>query len=138
MSDESVGSRYVLDTFAYVAYELGEPEGPRVRTILQACSRGETDLHMCAVNVTEVAYSLRRRVGDERAATPFLRLFSSGITIHDATLDLCLAAADLKRPGISLGDAFAAALARKLDATLLTGDPEFKRLKDLVRIEWLK
>ncbi len=34
-------------------------------------------------------------------------------------------------------DAFAAALARRHNATLMTGDPEFQKVEGLIRVEWL-
>ncbi|MGB9890127.1 MAG: PIN domain-containing protein [Anaerolineae bacterium] len=52
--------------------------------------------------------------------------------------DLTFAAAHVKAyHSISYADAFAAALARKHDATLVTGDPEFQKVEGLIRIEWL-
>jgi hypothetical protein len=30
------------------------------------------------------------------------------------------------------------ALAKKLDATVITGDPEFRSVEEVVRIEWLE
>ena len=38
---------------------------------------------------------------------------------------------------ISYADAFAVALAQEMSATLITGDPEFKRVQSLVKIIWL-
>ena len=38
---------------------------------------------------------------------------------------------------LSYADAFAAALARSLNAVLITGDPEFRSVESLVRVEWL-
>ncbi|MEW5989188.1 MAG: PIN domain-containing protein [Chloroflexota bacterium] len=38
---------------------------------------------------------------------------------------------------LSYADAFAAALAQELKATLVTGDPEFRPLIALIAIEWL-
>ena len=47
-------------------------------------------------------------------------------------------AAGLKaRFSLSLADAFAAALAKKLKAELITGDAEFKPLEKEIRILWL-
>jgi ribonuclease VapC len=47
-------------------------------------------------------------------------------------------AAQIKaRHKLSYADCFAAALARKLDAILVTGDQEFSQLEDIVAIEWL-
>ncbi len=132
-----MASRYVLDAFAYLAFLLAEPGGSRVREILRACRDEEVEAHVCAVNVAEVAYSLRRQVGEEAAERGVSSLSSLGVRVHEADLPLCLAAAALKRPRVSLGDAFAAALAQRLDATLVTGDPEFKLLEGVVPIEWL-
>ncbi len=38
---------------------------------------------------------------------------------------------------ISFADAFATATAIRMDAELLTGDPEFRRVEQLVKIRWL-
>ncbi|MBP9665121.1 MAG: PIN domain-containing protein [Pyrinomonadaceae bacterium] len=39
--------------------------------------------------------------------------------------------------GISYADCFAAALAKQTNATLITGDREFKKLESEITIEWL-
>lgn len=44
----------------------------------------------------------------------------------------------LRRVSLSLADAFAAALAKKLKANLVTGDPEFKAVEKEIKIDWLK
>jgi uncharacterized protein len=38
---------------------------------------------------------------------------------------------------ISYVDAFAAALAEQEKAILLTGDPDFKRVEKIIKVEWL-
>ncbi len=38
---------------------------------------------------------------------------------------------------ISFADAFATATAIRMDAELLTGNPEFRRVEQLVKIRWL-
>jgi predicted nucleic acid-binding protein len=49
-----------------------------------------------------------------------------------------MAAAHLKAGfSISYADAFAAATAQMHHAILLTGDPEFKALGELLQVEWL-
>ena len=51
---------------------------------------------------------------------------------------LALAAAHLKaHHSIAYADAFAAALALQSSAVLVTGDPEFRHLEDVVEIHWL-
>ena len=55
-----------------------------------------------------------------------------------ADLPLSLNAAHLKAGHpISLAACYVAALAQQLGATVLTGDPDFARLENVVRIEWL-
>lgn len=129
---------YVLDNFAYMAYVQAEPGGPTVRGLVQRAQAGKVSLHMCAVNAAEALYVLWRSEGEVPARQAVANLPLLGVTIHDATLDLCLQAAALKAEyPIALGDCFAAALARELNATLVTGDPEFKKLGKLVKVKWL-
>jgi ribonuclease VapC len=39
---------------------------------------------------------------------------------------------------MSFADCFAAALAKRTKAVLLTGDPEFKQVEQEIMIDWLK
>jgi ribonuclease VapC len=56
----------------------------------------------------------------------------------EAERSLVLDAAHIKaRHPISYADAFAAALAARVSAVVLTGDPEFVAVEDLVVVEWL-
>ena len=51
---------------------------------------------------------------------------------------MALAAAHVKaHHAISYADAFAVALAQQMQATILTGDPEFGKIEHLVAVEWL-
>jgi predicted nucleic acid-binding protein len=57
------------------------------------------------------------------------------IKFHQGTRELSDLAADFKsRFSISLADAFAAALAKALNAELVTGDPEFNALQGEIKI----
>jgi ribonuclease VapC len=50
-----------------------------------------------------------------------------------------MAAARIKAShAISYADAFAAATAQKHEAVLVTGDPDFKLVENLIDIEWLE
>jgi len=58
--------------------------------------------------------------------------------VIDADRQLTFAAAHVKAQyALSCADAFAVALAQGMDATLLTGDPEFRQVRHLIAIEWL-
>jgi len=129
---------YVLDTFAVMAYVQDEPGRDVVRRLLEDAQAARVSLSISAVNVAEVYYTLWRRVGEEPAHLVIIDLQLAGVQVHDADLDLSLRAGSLKAQyPMALGDCHAAALAQRLDATLVTGDPGFRHVEGQVRIDWL-
>jgi len=65
-------------------------------------------------------------------------LSSFPVEFEDATMERILAAAHVKaHHAISYADAFAVSLAQEFDATIATGDPEFKQVESLVHVLWL-
>ncbi len=129
----------VLDSFALIAYFRGEPAGVPTRELLDKASRADKRVHMTEVNYAEVKYTILRKDGAEAWEAAARVLVALPIEFHPATRELADSAADFKsRVSFSLADAFAAALARKHKAELVTGDPEFKAVEKEVRILWLK
>lgn len=129
---------YVLDAFALLAYLRGEPGAERVRDLLLRARSGEARLYLCLVHYGEVL-CISERQGGRPATEEAIRIIDHlPLETVPADRDLTFAAAHLKaRYPISWADAFAAALAQKLSATLVTGDPEFRKVEALVEIEWL-
>lgn len=130
--------RSVLDSFALLSYLQGEPHGEVVRDLLEQAKAGERQLFCCWVNLTEVYYTIARRLGNSRAAEVLLLLEELPLQFLPADRAISLQAAEIKRQfPLALGDAFAAGAARHLEADVVTGDPEFRHLADLVQIIWL-
>jgi len=128
----------VLDAFALLAYLQREPGHQRVRSLLDDAALGRVSLSMCAVNFGEVLYWLERRRGVAAANALTGNVRDLPINLVDADLDLTVSAARIKAAHpVSLADAYAAALAQRLDAAVLTADPDFQRLEGAVAIEWL-
>ena len=131
-------SLYVLDTFALVAHFEAEVGGERVRDLLKRAEDGEVFLGMSLINMGELAYIIRRQQGEDKAQAVLADLRSFPITFYEATEERVLAAAWLKAEyPISYADAFAASLAQELGASLVTGDPEFKTIKQNLSLVWL-
>jgi predicted nucleic acid-binding protein len=131
-------SRYVLDSFALTAYVENEPGRLRVSAVLEEARTGGSRVMMTTINLGETLYTMERRQGYGGVVQILNLVPALRIDVIDADLKLAVAAARIKAvTPISYGDCYAAALALEEDATLLTGDPEFQRLENVIRIEWL-
>lgn len=131
---------YVLDSYALLAYFEAEPGSDRVRKLLQAAKGGKYHLYMCVVNLGEVVYIVERERGLPKAQETLARIDELPIEIVNVDRLLTLAAAHLKMDcPIAYADCFAAALSQLKSATLVTGDPEFRKIKPEcnLQIAWL-
>jgi predicted nucleic acid-binding protein len=128
----------VLDSFALLAFLRGEAGDDKVAALLEKAGERDAPLHMTEVNYAEVKYVVLRKDGAARWAEVARNLPALPIEFHPASRELADLAADfMSRVRLSLADAFAAALAKRLKAELVTGDPEFKAVEKEVRIQWL-
>lgn len=133
-----MGETYVLDSFALLALLGGEPGSDEVAGLLREAQEGETRLLMTWVNLGEVAYIVERRWGEGRLYRMLATLEATKLEVIPVGRELTMTAAHIKaeRP-LAYADAFAAALAEQANATLVTGDPEFRLLEESIRIRWL-
>lgn len=130
--------RYVLDSFAVLAYLRREPGWREVKSLLREAARERAELSICVVNLGEVLYMTERRQGVERARATLGHLEQLPFRSIDADRELTLRAARIKAThAVSYADAFVVALAQLRDATVVTGDPEFGKVENLVSVRWL-
>lgn len=117
----------VLDAYAVLSVLGDEPGADEVAGIL---SNPAYTVFINAINVGEVTSIVLRRHGPEEARKVEDAIYDHPrIQVAGATRERIRAAAELKAgAGLSLADAFAAALALELGAELVTGDPEFESL----------
>jgi len=130
--------RIVFDSWPLIAYLQGEAATQRVIDILSAAHAQGSSLAISTVNAGEVWYIIALRNGAENADRAIAVIRNLGIDIFDADWAMAKIAARYKTGGgISYADCFAAALAKQTDATLITGDREFKKVESEIDIEWL-
>lgn len=121
-----------------LAYCEGEAGAREVAGFLKKALRNRVQLHLCVVNWGEMYYIALREGGMERAELYRTTIAKYPITLVPADTYLALQAAILKGSyKISFADAFAAALAKKNGAVLITGDPEFKPMVKEIKIHWV-
>jgi predicted nucleic acid-binding protein len=130
---------YLLDSFALLSYLNAEPGKARVQELLMLAQNDKCRLLMCLVNLGEVLYIVERERGLAMAQSVLALVESLPLELVEASRDLILDAAHLKALNpLSYADAFAAAAAVRENAILLTGDPEFEAVEQVVKVEWLE
>lgn len=129
--------KIVLDSFALLAYLQKENDYEKVKRLLLS---KEACLLMNDVNIGETFYILARERGTEKAEyfieviLPALPVINIGNSLQEV-----VASAKIKAQyPMSYADCFAVATAVREQATIITGDPEFKHVEHLVSIEWLR
>ena len=130
--------RYVLDSYAMIAYFEDELGADRVAQVLNQLIKGKAKGFMSVVNWGEVYYNTMREQGVSEAEKVTLQLDKFPIQIVDVNKELAYEAAKLKGEfRIAYADCFAVALSVQLNADLVTGDPDFKKLQERISIQWI-
>ena len=130
-------TRFVHDSFSLLAHFRDEPGAARVRQLIAA--RGN-EHWMTFINLGEVYYKTAKEYGIARANDVFDSAMDLPISFVEADAELTMTSARVKaRYAMSYADCFAVVLAQQLDASVVTGDPEFEPLEQagIVSIEWL-
>ena len=128
---------YVLDSFALISYLEKGKGAKKVKEILSQAEKGRNRVLLCIVNLGEVYYITYRRYGPDKAEQVLSAIEQLPVKVVDADRRITLRAARIKATyPMAYADAFALALANDMDAHLITGDPEFKKLKAKVSILW--
>lgn len=130
--------RYVLDSYALIAYLEGEESGKKVMSILEDAVTGKAEIYLSIINWGEIYYIAMREGGQEKAELYRSLISKYPVTLIEADKEHTLSAAKLKaNHKISYADAFAASLSQLKNAALVTGDREFKSLSSQIKIIWL-
>ncbi|NPV06824.1 MAG: type II toxin-antitoxin system VapC family toxin [Anaerolineae bacterium] len=129
---------YVLDSYALLAYLSGEPGFEQVQLVLAQAEHSRYRAFASIINVGEVLYITERELGLGRARAVLAMLDDLPIRIVPAGRPEVLAAAHVKaNHRISYADAFAVVAAQAVGGIVLTGDPEFEGVQDIVTVEWM-
>jgi predicted nucleic acid-binding protein len=129
---------YVLDSFALLAYFGAEPGELQVKAVLTRAAAGQAVTYLSVINLGEIAYITEREQGAAATRRALAAIDQLPIKIIEADRRMALAAGHVKAHyPLSYADAFAVALAQQMQAIILTGDPEFGTIEDLVAVEWL-
>ncbi len=128
----------LLDSFAILAYLKKENNYQKVVKLLSSNPK-ECSVIMNEINIGESYYIISRERGREQADY-FVETVLPNLPVEviPNSFEQIIEASRIKaKYPISYADCFAVATAVREKATIVTGDPEFKKVKDLVEVEWL-
>jgi ribonuclease VapC len=131
-----VKKKVVLDSFALLTYLKKESGFEKVKRLL-----ADEDVHNLIndINIGEVYYIIARERGSAQADDfADMILPSLPIILVTNALPEVIEAARIKAKfSLSYADCFAVATAYREKAPLITGDPEFKKVQDIIEIDWI-
>jgi predicted nucleic acid-binding protein len=130
--------KYILDSYALLAYFQAEPAGIKVRNILAEASTGTAAAFLSLISLGEIYYIIARKRGEEKAGTITEDISRLPVRLVDVTKERVLAAARMKaQHPVSYADAFVVSMAVEFSAIIVTGDPEFKETESQAAVLWL-
>ncbi len=136
--ESKIAESYVLDSYAIIAYHFGEEGKDKLEEILLTASYNN-NLYLNLINLGEVYYIILRNKNEMIAnkAIAMVKRWPLEIIAPDERITLMAAKIKGKYP-LSYADAFAVATAIDKNATVITGDPEIRKVQNIIKILWIK
>ena len=130
---------YLFDAFPLLCWLQEEPGYELVDNLLTEAETGKSSISMHIINLGEVFYRLCLVSSMKRGEEILEKIRLLPIRILSISDEEVMAAAKIKaKYPISYADAFAVAKAVQSGATVVTGDPEYKKVSKIVEILWVK
>ncbi len=129
----------LFDSHALLKFFQKEPGHADVARLLDHSRRSPEKGLLNVINLGEIIYATKRVFGDQKKIEVLAHIERLAFTILPAPNSLVFQAAELKAEySISFADCFALASAIEHKAAVVTGDPEFRKVKHLVEIVWIE
>jgi len=127
-------NKYVIDAYAWVEYLVGSEAGDKVRVVLE---EENNEVYTCAVTVAEVVSKTARESRDFEAAYDILISNSQVVNVNEEiSKEAGMLHSEMRKTkrDFGLADAYVLAVAKRIKAKVLTGDPHFKGVKEAILI----
>jgi len=120
---------YVFDSHALLKFFQKEAGYEAVFHLLEDIEKTNCRKYVTAVNLGEIIYTTKRTFGDQKKIEVMANIERLGFTILSVSNELVFQAAEYKAQySISYADCFVLASAVEQKATIVTGDPEFRKV----------
>lgn len=130
--------KIVLDSYSLIAFLKNEACSHKIEAKIRSAYSDKCLLMMNLINLGEVFYIISRKQGIRYALNTEAEIFRLPITFLDIEWGIIKQAAMIKAQyPMSFADCFAVTTAIRTNASIMTGDPEFRHIEDRVNIIWL-
>lgn len=124
--------KYLIDSWAWVEYFNGTSSGLKVNDILK-----NNEIYTTILNIAEVtSFAKRRNQNCDAIYSAIVRISKLIDILPETSKEAGILHAEirLKKGSFGMIDAFMLAVAKKMNAKIITGDEHFKGLKEAVII----
>lgn len=134
----NVKGPFVFDSHALLKFFQKERGYETIVRLLRDINAAGRTKYLNAINLGEIIYTTKRTFGDQQKIAILAHIERLGFTILPAPNTLIFQAAEYKAQySISFADCFALASAVEQKAPIVTGDPEFRKVAELVDVVWV-
>jgi predicted nucleic acid-binding protein len=128
---------FIFDSHALLKLFQKEKGYEKVVHLLEEIKKTRGTKYINAINLGEIIYSTKREFGDQKKIEALANIERLNFTILPIPNTLIFQAAEYKAQySISYADCFTLASAIEHKATIVTGDPEFKKVEHIISILW--
>ena len=129
---------FIFDSHALLKLFQKEKGYEKVSRLLEEIRRSGAGKFLNVINLGEIVYATKREFGDQKKLEVLVNIERLNLTLLPVSNHLVFQAAEYKAQyNISYADCFILASAIEQKASIVTGDPEFKKMEHLVEIVWV-
>lgn len=129
---------FIFDSHALLKFFQKEKGHEKVLHLLQEIKRAGATKYINAINLGEIIYTTKREFGDQKKIEVLANMERLNFRVLPVPTQLIFQAAEYKAQfSISYADCFALASAVEHKATIVTGDPDFKKVEHVAEIFWI-
>jgi len=129
---------FIFDSYALLKVFQKEKGFENIVRLLGNIKKTRGIKYINIINVGEIIYATKREFGDQKKIEVLASIERLNFTILQATNSLVYQAAEYKAQySISYADCFVLASAIENKSSIVTGDPEFKKVEHLADIVWV-
>jgi ribonuclease VapC len=129
---------FIFDSHALLKFFQKEKDYEKVIHLLEEIKRSGVTKYINAINLGEIIYITTREFGDQKKLEALVSIERLGLSVLPASNKTVFQAAEYKALySISYADCFVLASSVEHKATIVTGDPEFRKVEHLANIYWI-